>query len=114
MTPTFPCVLMGASCQEHTPMHSELRTTLKRRAEDMHNLAGRENRNLTPAESSQFDALIARVTELDEQEARESAAAKHRVEMNGGARFYTSDSDVYSDPHQNHEGPSFFRDMRDA
>jgi HK97 family phage major capsid protein len=95
-------------------MHSELRTTLKRRAEDMHNLAGRENRNLTPAESSQFDALIARVGELDEQEARESAAAKHRVEMGGGAQFFTSGPEIYSDPHKNPEGPSFFRDMRDA
>ena len=84
-------------------MPSELRTKVKRSAEDIHLQAIRENRNLTPAESARFDALLARVTELDEQETRENLAAKHRVDtgtVQHGARFYTNDSDVYHDPHQ--------------
>src|SRR5450759_1286940 len=98
-------------------MHSELRTRLKRDAEDIHNAAGRENRNLTPAQSSQFDTLIARVGELDEQEARESAAAKHRVELGlvGGARFTTNGPEVYRDPTKaGVDSPSFFADMYSA
>ena len=68
----------------------------------------------------ELEALDARIEELQENEARENRAAAHRVEMNapGGAgsspRFTTHDSDVYSDPHQNPDSPSFFRDMRDA
>jgi HK97 family phage major capsid protein len=98
-------------------MPSELRTKVKRSAEDIHLQAIRENRNLTPAESARFDALLARVTELDEQETRENLAAKHRVDtgtVQHGARFYTNDSDVYHDPHLNPQSPSFFADVRNA
>src|ERR1035437_1895192 len=95
-------------------MHSELRTRLKREAEDIHNVATRESRSLTVPESTRFDTLIARVGELDEQEARESAAAKHRVELGltGGGRFTTNGPEVYNDPTKaGVDSPSFFRDM---
>ena len=99
-------------------MPSELRIKVKRSAEDIHNLALRENRSLTAAESTRFDELIARLTELDEQETRENLAAKHRVDtgtVQHGARFYTSDSDVYHDPHEaGVDSPSFFRDVRNS
>jgi len=98
-------------------MHSELRTRLKREAEDIHNAAARESRSLTVPESKTFDTLIARVTELDEQEARESAAAKHRVELGlvGGGRFTTNGPAVYLDPTKaGVDSPSFFRDMYSA
>jgi hypothetical protein len=103
-------------------MHSELRTTLKRRAEDLHSLAGRENRSLTAAESSQFDGLIARVTELDEGEVREARAAKHRVDLglvDGGTdnrgRWTTNENSPYQNPRNvGVDAPSFFRDLRDA
>jgi HK97 family phage major capsid protein len=105
-----------APVRRSTEMPSELRTKVKRSAEDIHLQAVRENRSLTAAESTRFDELIARVTELDEQELRESSAAKHRVQMGGGsgARFYTSDSDVYHDPHLNPQSPSFFADVRNS
>jgi HK97 family phage major capsid protein len=60
-----------------------------------------------------IDTLDARIAELTEQDVRESAAASARV-GNGGARFTTHGPQVYSDPHQNPESPSFFRDLRDS
>ena len=101
-------------------MHSEPRIIAKRSAEDIHNLAARENRALTPAEASRFDALIARVTELDEAETREAAAAKHRVGLglipgSDRARFTTSGPEVYVDPHlAGADSHSFFRDVRSS
>lgn len=101
-------------------MHSELRTTLKRRAEDLHSLASRENRSLTPAESSQFDGLISRVTELDENETRDNLAANHRVQLGLGGtdnrgRFTTNENSPYQRPREvGVDAPSFFRDLRDA
>jgi HK97 family phage major capsid protein len=102
-------------------MHSEPRIIAKRSAEDLHNKAARENRSLTAAESTRFDTLIARVAELDEQEVREAAAARHRVETgtvavgDGGGRFYTNGPEVYNDPHQaGADSPSFFKDVRNS
>jgi HK97 family phage major capsid protein len=99
-------------------MHSEIRTKVKRNAEDIHLRAVREGRNLTSAEQTEFDELIARVSELDEAELRSDAAAKHRVETGGGsgrARFTTIGPDVYNDPHEvGADAPSFFRDVYSA
>jgi HK97 family phage major capsid protein len=95
-------------------MPSEIRTKVKRNAEDIHLRAVREGRSLTAAESTEFDHLLERVTELDEQEAREGRAAAARVEMNvpgSGPRFTTSGPSTYDDPRQNREAPSFFRDL---
>jgi HK97 family phage major capsid protein len=99
-------------------MHSEIRTKVKRNAEDIHLRAVREGRALTAAESTEFDELIARVAELDEQELRSDAAAKHRVEIGGGsgrARFTTSGPEVYNDPREaGLDQPSFFKDLRNS
>jgi HK97 family phage major capsid protein len=100
-------------------MPSELRTKVKRNAEDIHLRAIREGRALTSAEQTEFDELLARVAELDEQEVRESAAAKHRLQMAGGGsgrgRFTTSGPEIYNDPHEvGADAPSFFRDVYSA
>src|ERR1035437_6625764 len=61
-----------------------------------------------------LEALDDRIAELDEQEVRESAAAKHRVQMSGGSggQFFTSGPEIYSDPTKaGVDSPSFFRDM---
>jgi HK97 family phage major capsid protein len=97
-------------------MHSELRTTCKRKAEDLNMLAARENRSLTAAESELFDNLVARIEQLDEGEKREQAAAKNRLELglvpgSARARFTTSGPTTYTDPHLNPGGPSFFKDL---
>jgi HK97 family phage major capsid protein len=101
-------------------MHSEPRIIAKRNAEDIHNRAARENRALTPAESTRFDELIARVTELDENEERENRAAKNRLELglvpgSDRSRFTTNGPEVYADPHKaGADSFSFFRDVRNS
>ncbi len=87
--------------------------------EKINERAAKEKRGFTPEEDQEFDAGLARLKELKEQEARESAAAKHYVEINsksrnnargngwenrtqvGAEEVYRPDGDV-----------SFFRDMR--
>src|ERR1017187_2036136 len=106
---------MAPRARSTPKMHSEQRTIAKRSAEDLHNLADRENRSLTPAESTRFDALIARVAELDEQETRENRAAAHRVQTGTTGQYFTNDPQIYNDPHQaGADSPSFFRDVRNA
>src|ERR1035437_10052470 len=63
-----------------------------------------------------LEALDDRIAELDEQEAREAAAAKHRVETGtAGGRFTTNENSPYQNPRDvGVEAPSFFRDLRDA
>jgi HK97 family phage major capsid protein len=101
-------------------LHSEPRILAKRSAEDIHNLAAREGRSLTPAESTRFDALIARVEELDANQERENRAAANRLELglvpgSGRGRFHTDENSPYQNPRDvGVEAPSFFRDLRDA
>lgn len=92
------------------------RNLVKEAAQEIHDRASRANRNLTAQESLDFDDFLADVKEYDERQKFTTTGPGGATGSTGNtsARFYTSDSDVYSDPHQNPEGPSFFRDMRDA
>lgn len=85
--------------------------------------------NLSPAESSQFEAGVAqleaynaRIDELIDQGQREGASAAHRKEFgvaepgtDVASRWsVSSEPQVYNDPHKVPHGPSFFKDLRDA
>ena len=112
------------------PLEDRLREVRTRRATAKADLdrvlaaAQRGKRDLTPAETGKFDALVGeirglddeiekvdtRIKELEVQEQREAAAAAARVETGhvGLQYAYVGDPSVY---HPGPDSPSFFRDL---
>src|ERR1035437_6722891 len=93
------------------------RNLVKEAAQEIHDRATRANRSLTAKESQDFDDFLLDVKEWDERQSsvlssgstRGADGFAHPKASGSGssARYYTNDSDVYSDPHQNPDSPSF-------